>query len=54
MTECVVCGVELTLPANPEKGELLDCRDCGTELEITGTDPIQVQQAPEEQEDWGE
>ena len=35
-------------------GELLECPDCGTELEIESVDPVKVTEAPTEEEDWGE
>ena len=34
--------------------EILQCTDCGVELEITCLDPFTVELAPEEEEDWGE
>jgi alpha-aminoadipate carrier protein LysW len=52
MAECPVCGAEVTLPADAEEGEIITCADCGSELEVTGKDS--VQEAPQEEEDWGE
>ncbi len=52
MAECPVCGVEFSLPADAEQGEIIACKDCGCELEVTG--PNQVEEAPQEEEDWGE
>jgi len=52
MAECPVCGAEFSLPAGTEEGELITCEDCGSELEVTGKDS--VQEAPQEEEDWGE
>ncbi len=37
-----------------EKGEIVQCPDCGAELEVRATDPVALQLAPEEEEDWGE
>ncbi len=54
MTECPVCGAELVLSDDLVLGELLECHDCGTELEVTGLDPVLVEEAPEMEEDWGE
>ncbi|WP_456476469.1 lysine biosynthesis protein LysW [Oceanithermus sp.] len=50
---CPECGVSLTLE-NPELGELLICDDCGAELEVVSVEPLKVELAPEEAEDWGE
>jgi alpha-aminoadipate carrier protein LysW len=52
MAECPVCGNELKLVEGTEKGEIVTCGDCGSELEVTGKDS--VQEAPQEEEDWGE
>ncbi len=54
MTECPVCGAELTLSDGLVKGELMECDDCGSELEVTSVDPVTVQEAPEAEEDWGQ
>ena len=52
MAECPVCGAEVTLASNVEEGEIIACDDCGSELEVTGKDSLQ--EAPQEEEDWGE
>ena len=54
MAECPLCGANLELNKNTEKGELLECHECGTELEVTGTNPFTLTEAPKEEEDWGE
>ena len=54
MVECPVCGVSVELKEGTEKGELLQCSDCGTELEVNGVNPFTVKEAPQEEEDWGE
>ncbi len=52
MAECPVCGAKMALAADAEEGEIVVCGDCGSELEVTG--PDSVQEAPQEEEDWGE
>ncbi len=52
MAECPVCGAEIVLDDDVEVGEIISCEDCGSELEVTGKDS--VQEAPQEEEDWGE
>ena len=54
MTECTICAAEITKADDTIVGELLTCGECGTELEVTGVDPFTVEEAPQEDEDWGE
>jgi alpha-aminoadipate/glutamate carrier protein LysW len=51
--QCPECEANVT---TTEKipGEIFPCPDCGTELEVLGTDPFSLQPAPREAEDWGE
>ena len=53
-SECVICGCNLTLNADIELGELLECVDCGSELEVSSMDPLELIEAPCEGEDWGQ
>jgi alpha-aminoadipate carrier protein LysW len=52
--ECPVCGAEVKLDADAEVGEIVECEDCGGELELTSLEPVKLQEAPDEEEDWGE
>lgn len=51
--QCPECaaGIDAT-PALT--GEIVDCPDCGVELEVVSLDPLRLQLAPEVEEDWGE
>ena len=40
--------------ADVERGEIVQCPDCGAEPEVTATAPGTPVLAPEEEEDWGE
>ncbi len=53
MTECPICGANVKY-SNVEIGELLNCPDCGSDLEIKSINPLTIAEAPEEEEDWGE
>jgi len=53
-TECPVCDFLLEMSDGTVAGELIECKDCGTELEIIGVNPFKVKEAPMEDEDWGE
>ncbi|MEE2876496.1 MAG: lysine biosynthesis protein LysW [Candidatus Neomarinimicrobiota bacterium] len=54
MTTCKECGSEITLPDDVVENEIIDCEACGVELEVVKLDPLEIDLAPEEQEDWGE
>lgn len=54
MAACIECGAGVSLPADVETGEIVDCGTCGVELEVLGTDPVELDRAPELAEDWGE
>ena len=51
--ECPECfgNVELS---DVMQHEIVQCPDCGTDLEVTSIEPLAVETAPEEEEDWGE
>ncbi len=51
---CPTCDAAVAVGARPTLAELIRCRECGSELEITSLDPIVLAQAPTEEEDWGE
>lgn len=52
--ECPECAAGVSLNEKTVVGEILQCPDCGVELEVTGLKPPKLTLAPEEEEDWGE
>jgi len=52
--ECLECAATITLPEDVMENELIVCDECGVELEIMSLDPIELDYAPEVEEDWGE
>ena len=52
--ECPECAATVTLSGNVERGEIVQCADCGAELEVTSVSPLELELAPDEEEDWGE
>ena len=54
MPECPVCGGTVNLGDDTVEGELITCAECGSELEVTGVNPLVLAEAPKEEEDWGE
>lgn len=51
---CPECEAEITLEANVEQNEIVVCPDCGVDLEVVSLDPLTLELAPMEEEDWGE
>jgi alpha-aminoadipate carrier protein LysW len=54
MGECPVCAAEIEIADDAIAGELVICADCGVELELLGTDPVALAEAPSAEEDWGQ
>lgn len=52
--ECPECAAEIALRADTLPNEIVACPDCGAELEILSLDPLEVDLAPQVEEDWGE
>jgi alpha-aminoadipate carrier protein LysW len=51
---CVECDGEVELADDVIVGEIVECPDCGVELEVTSVSPLTIELAPEVEEDWGE
>ncbi len=51
---CPVCDAIVELEENVELHEITTCPDCGSELEVVNLDPPGLEEAPQEEEDWGE
>lgn len=54
MAMCPECAGKLDLPSDVEIAEIVVCPDCGVELEVMGLQPVELDLAPEVEEDWGE
>lgn len=53
--ECPVCAGTVDIAPDVIVGELLDCDDCGSELEVRALSPrVQLLEAPMSAEDWGQ
>jgi alpha-aminoadipate carrier protein LysW len=50
---CPECEGGIVL-RDPIQGEIVPCPSCGSDLEVIRLDPLQLELAPEEEEDWGE
>ncbi len=54
MALCTECEAEIVLDGSAEVGEIIQCPDCGVDLEVLSVTPPGLAPAPEEEEDWGE
>lgn len=55
-TNCAECDAGIAVPADAIVGEIVSCKDCGTEYEvaeITGGSAV-LKPADQAEEDWGE
>ena len=51
--DCPECFGDIDLK-DVMASEIVQCPECGTDLEVTSIDPLTLDAAPEEEEDWGE
>jgi len=51
---CPECEGGVEIPTDAMENELVSCPECGAELEIMSLDPMELELAPEVEEDWGE
>ncbi len=51
--KCPECDADIEV-TDVLAGEIIDCPECGVELEVIQVEPLVVELAPEEEEDWGE
>jgi alpha-aminoadipate carrier protein LysW len=53
-TNCPECIAEISLESGTITGEIIVCPDCGADLEVLSLEPLHLELAPMEEEDWGE
>ena len=41
-TACPECGEDVFVDAESEQGDIISCDECGTDLEIVGLDPVEL------------
>lgn len=51
--ECPECVGEVDLK-DVMQNEIVQCGECGVDLEVVELEPLTLELAPEEDEDWGE
>ena len=53
-TECPDCGERIALQLPVRRGDLVNCPNCDAELEVIGTDPVELDWVYEESDDEDE
>ena len=41
-TVCPECSEDVYVDAESEQGDIVSCEECGSELEVVGLDPLEV------------
>lgn len=56
VTTCPDCEAEIEIPDDVMVGEIIECEDCGLELEVETIkgNQVEIQRLSIEKEDWGE
>lgn len=39
---CPECGEKVHVDVEADKGDIVECEECGSELEVVGLDPIEL------------
>ena len=45
---CPECDAEVHVDTDADKGDILSCEECGTDLEVVGLDPVELDIVEEE------
>ena len=45
---CPECEADVHVDTDADKGEIVSCEECGTELEVVGLDPVELDIVEEE------
>ena len=51
-TACPECSEDVYVDADSEQGDVISCAECGTDLEIVGLDPIELDIHEEDDDDF--
>lgn len=52
--ECPECAADVSLMPDVMANEIIVCPECGSELEVISLNPLEIDFAPQVEEDWGE
>jgi len=55
-TNCAECDAQIAVPTDAILGEIISCKDCGSEYEVAeiGGGTVTLKPAEQVEEDWGE
>lgn len=48
---CPECEADVHVDTDADKGEIVDCEECGVQLEVVGLDPVELDIVEEEEPD---
>lgn len=51
MANCPECDAEVHVDEDIEKGDIIECDDCGATLEVVGLDPVELDVASEDEDE---
>lgn len=51
-TACPECSEDVYVDADSEQGDIVSCDECGTDLEVVGLDPIELDVHEEDNDDF--
>ena len=55
MALCPECDGDIPIDEyDVDKGEIISCTECGVDLEVVGMSPLQLELAPQDEDDWEE
>ena len=51
MALCAACDADVEIDEyDVDKGEIINCPECGAELEVIGLDPLELDLAPDDED----
>lgn len=51
---CPECDEEVYVDAESEQGDVVTCDECGTDLEVVGLDPVELDAYEGDYDDYGD
>ena len=51
---CPQCDADVQVDSDADKGDTIDCEECGAGLEVVGLDPVELDLLPDEDYDEDE